>query len=150
MDFIRFVSLKTGEDYAPFFNKYLYETQLPVLGYRFTIEGDHIVLNYQWTGVEDGFRMPFCIRTKDKRAIRLVGTTTEQTATLENTEWFNFYNEWQGPEGLLITLILTIGQNGVGNDYLLNGFNLIRKTCHTCNDVSSPNCLLMRVAIIFT
>ena len=100
-DFINFVNRKTGEDYYPFFNKYLYETQLPVLSYQFTREDDHIILTYKWTGVEDGFKMPFCIRTNDNKAVRLAGTTTEQKVTLENTKWFNFYNEWLGLEGVV-------------------------------------------------
>ncbi len=99
-DFIDFVSMKTGEDYAPFFNKFLYEIKLPVLSYRFTCKDDHIMLIYKWTDVEDGFKMPFCIRTNDGRAVRMAGTTIEQTTTIENAEWFSFYNEWQDLDGV--------------------------------------------------
>jgi aminopeptidase N len=99
-DFIRFVNLKTGRDYTPFFDKYLYETRLPVLSYQFTREDDHLILTYKWIDVEDGFEMPFCIRTNNNKAVRLSGTTTEQKATIEDAEWFNFYNEWQDPDGV--------------------------------------------------
>jgi aminopeptidase N len=99
-DFIRFVSEKTGENYAPFFYKYLFETRLPVLSYSFTREDNNILLTCQWTEVEDGFSMPFCIRTNDGRAVRLDGTTTEKTITIENAAWFNFYNEWQDLKGV--------------------------------------------------
>jgi aminopeptidase N len=94
-DFINFVNLKTGEDYYPFFDKYLYEKQLPVLNYNFVKESEQTILTYRWSGVEDGFKMPFCIRTNNNKSVRLVGTTEEQKTILENTKWFNFYNEWQ-------------------------------------------------------
>lgn len=100
-DFINFVNQKTGEDYTAFFNKYLYEKELPVLSYHFTREDAHLILTYRWTGVEDGFKMPFCIQTNAKKAVRLDGTTTEQKVTLENTEWFHFYNEWLDLDGIL-------------------------------------------------
>ncbi|MFO7655445.1 MAG: M1 family metallopeptidase [Bacteroidales bacterium] len=100
-DFIDYVNKKTGENYFPFFNKYLYDKQLPVLSYRFSNKNDSLILNYKWTGVEEGFRMPFCIKTNDNRAIRLVGTTKEQQTVVENGFWFSFYNEWQSPEGVV-------------------------------------------------
>ncbi|MBN2612289.1 MAG: M1 family metallopeptidase [Bacteroidales bacterium] len=99
-DFINYVNKKTGDNYFPFFNKYLYDKELPVLSYSFTNKYDSIILRYKWTGVEQGFRMPFCIKTNDKRAIRLVATTGEQEAVIENASWFNFYNEWQSTDGV--------------------------------------------------
>jgi len=97
--FINFVNKETKENYTPFFKKYLYETRLPVLQYSFIADSGNLVFKYKWTEVEDGFRMPFCIETNVKKAIRLVGTTDEQQTVLENTSWFNFFNCWKGPAG---------------------------------------------------
>ena len=99
-DFIDYVNHKTGENFYPFFNKYLHDIKLPVLNYKFIHQNNNLVLTYKWTEVEDGFKMPFCIKTNDGQAIRLVGSTTEKQATLEDIEWFNFYNEWQDIEGV--------------------------------------------------
>ncbi len=99
-DFVDFVNQRTGEDHSAFFDKYLYDKKLPILSYRFEREDDDLILKYKWTGVKEGFKMPFCIRTNDNRAVRLVGTTAEQKATIENTEWFNFYNEWHDLDGV--------------------------------------------------
>ena len=99
-DFISFVNMKTGVDYTPFFKKYLYETSLPVLQYRIVKEDDRIVLKFRWTGVEEGFRMPFCIRTDEGNAFRLEGTTTEQEAAFAGVKWFSFYNELQDLDGV--------------------------------------------------
>ena len=97
--FIKFVNKETKENYYPFFKKYLYETRLPVLEYSFDTNPDNLVFRYKWTEVEEGFRMPFCIETGNKEAIRLVGTTYEQSIVLENVKWFNFFNQWKGPAG---------------------------------------------------
>ncbi len=99
-DFIDFVNQQTGEDYNPFFDKYLYDTKLPVLNYNFTAKGDSLVLTYKWTEVEKGFTMPFCIKTNDGRAVRLVGSTTEEKISLEDVNSFIFYNEWQDLDGV--------------------------------------------------
>lgn len=99
-DFIEFVNRETKDNYSAFFNKYLYDNRIPVLEYSFHKEPDELILKYKWTEVEDGFKMPFCIETNEKKAVRLLGTTKEQEIKLKNTSWFNFYNEWKGTEGV--------------------------------------------------
>jgi aminopeptidase N len=91
-DFVNFVNQATGEDYRPFFNKYLYETRLPVLEYRYARENGNLVLKYRWTEVEPGFRMPFGIGTNLKESFRLEGTTEWKEQQISDTDWFNFYN----------------------------------------------------------
>jgi aminopeptidase N len=98
-DFIRFVNQKTNSDYTPFFRKYLYDTQLPVLSYEYTHEDDNLVIKYRWIGVENGFFMPLCIETDDKESIRLVATTNWQEIIIPGAKWFNFYNLQKGYEG---------------------------------------------------
>ena len=98
--FIDFVNKLSGKDFSAFFDKYLYDTKLPVLKYKFHKENDKLVLTYRWDGVKEGFFMPFAIRTNDNKSIRLEATTHDQTVTLENVKWFDFYNEWQGYEGI--------------------------------------------------
>ena len=91
----------TKEDYCAFFNKYLYDTRLPVLEYSFGENQDDLIFTYKWAEVEDGFKMPFCIQTNEKKAIRLVGTTQEQEILLKNTSWFNFFNHWKSTDGIM-------------------------------------------------
>ena len=99
-DFVEFVNKYTKEDYWAFFNKYLYDTRLPVLEYSFDKNLDDLIFTYRWTEVEEGFKMPFCIQTNEKKAVRLVGTKQEQEILLKNTSWFNFINQWKGTEGI--------------------------------------------------
>jgi aminopeptidase N len=98
-DFITMVNNYTGNDYRPFFNKFLYDKALPVLSYSYENIGDKLIIKYKWAGVEDGFTMPFGIETSDNKAYRLEATTTERETIFENVSWFNFYNQWKGYEG---------------------------------------------------
>jgi aminopeptidase N len=91
-DFVNFVNQSTGEDYRPFFNKYLKETRLPVLEYRYARENGNLVLKYRWTETEAGFHMPFGIGTNRKESFRLEGTTDWKEQVINGTDWFNFYN----------------------------------------------------------
>ncbi len=99
-DFIELVNRKTKKDYNAFFNKYLYDSRLPVLEYSFRKNSDDLVFAFKWTGVEDGFEMPFCIETDKRKSVRFIGTTRQQEILLENTSWFNFFNKWNDPEGV--------------------------------------------------
>lgn len=99
-DFVEFVNKNTKEDYSAFFNKYIYDTRIPVLEYSFDLNQDDLIFTYKWTEVEEGFKMPFCIQTNEKKAVRLVGTTQVQEILFKNTSWFNFFNHWKGPEGI--------------------------------------------------
>ena len=99
-DFIEYVNHNTNDNYNAFFKKYLYDTRLPVLEYSFRNDSVDILFSYKWTEVEEGFKMPFCIETDNKNTIRLTGTTYEQNIKLENTSWFNFFNQWKGYEGV--------------------------------------------------
>lgn len=98
-DFIEYVNRYTNDDYTAFFNKFLYDTRLPVLEYSFRKDSAGLILSYKWTEVDKGFKMPFCIMTDNKKSIRLTGTTTKQEIKLEKTSWFNFYNLWRGYNG---------------------------------------------------
>jgi aminopeptidase N len=95
-DFIRFVNEYTGTDYTSFFDKYLFDTQLPVLTYVYKHVNDGILLKYRWTGVEDGFTMPFGISNEKKEGMRLSGTTAWQEITIPESRWFSFYNLYSG------------------------------------------------------
>lgn len=98
-DFIAYVNRITGEDHTAFFNKYLYDTALPVLSYAYARVDGNLSLRFRWTGVEAGFRMPFGIETSAREAMRLVADTTWQEITLPETYWFNFYNLRKGYAG---------------------------------------------------
>jgi aminopeptidase N len=98
-DFIRFVNQAAGYDLTPFFDKYLYDTKLPVLAYRYYQENNELVFRYCWTGVETGFVMPFGIETNTKESLRLVADTDWQEIRLPGIKWFNFFTIWKGYEG---------------------------------------------------
>jgi aminopeptidase N len=98
-DFVAFVNRYTASDYTAFFNIYLYDTRLPVLDYTFTNDLGDLVMKYRWTGVEEGFIMPFGIATSNKESLRLVADTSWKEVRIPQTAWFNFYNIWKGYEG---------------------------------------------------
>ncbi len=98
-DFINYVDKQTGESYDAFFDKYLHDNRLPVLTYSYHKEGDDIVFTYKWEQVEEGFKMPFALSLDNDNAIRLEGTTSDQTIRLKNTSTFNFFNQYLGYKG---------------------------------------------------
>ncbi len=98
-DFVKFVNHYTHADYTAFFTKYLYDTKLPVLEYEFSMEQGNLKLRYRWTGVEDGFVMPFGISTSNNQSLRLVADCTWREVALTGASWFNFYNLWSGYQG---------------------------------------------------
>jgi aminopeptidase N len=98
-DFVKFVNRYTSLDLTAFFNKYLYDTRLPVLEYSFAEDQGDLVLKYRWTGVEAGFIMPFGVETNTKESLRLQADTSFKEVRLNGTSWFNFYNLWKGYVG---------------------------------------------------
>ncbi|MBN1597994.1 MAG: M1 family metallopeptidase [Bacteroidales bacterium] len=98
--FIAFVNNATGENYDPLFNKFLYHTDLPVLYYTYTREGDNLRLRFKWTEVEQGFRMPFSIITfgEQERSARFDADTKEKEIVLEDVSSFNFFSMHHTPE----------------------------------------------------
>ena len=72
---------------------------MPVLAYTYRMSNGDLILKYRWTGVEEGFIMPFGIATDKKESLRLEATTSWQEIRLPETAWFNFYNLWKGYEG---------------------------------------------------
>jgi aminopeptidase N len=98
-DFVKMVNQYTEDNYDAFFKIFLYDIKLPVLSYSFERVGQDMLFKYKWTGIETGFKMVFGIETDKKVSYRLMGTAEEQEILLENTSWFNFYNQWKGYEG---------------------------------------------------
>jgi len=100
-NFVDFVDSMTGDNYMPFFNKFLYETTLPVLKYKYERMGDSTLLSYKWAEVENGFKMPVCIKVNDKKSMRLDVTTEWQTILLEDAKKFGIYTQWSEDDGAL-------------------------------------------------
>lgn len=98
-DFVNYVNILTGKDFTAFFNIYLYDTKLPVLSYSYSVDQSDLILKYRWTGVEEGFTMPFGIESGNRESYRLVADTSWRETRIPDTEWFNFYNLWKGYEG---------------------------------------------------
>lgn len=79
--FIAFVEKATGKDWGPFFEQYLYRTDLPVLVYRLERQDGELVLFYRWETPVEGFDMPVLVgRAGNYR--RLPCTTDWQKAEL--------------------------------------------------------------------
>ncbi len=98
-DFVNFVNQYTNSDFTAFFRKYLFDTKLPVLEYEFSTNQEDLKFRYRWTGVNEGFVMPFGISTNNKESMRLVADCSWREITLPGTAWFNFYNLWRGYQG---------------------------------------------------
>jgi aminopeptidase N len=95
-DFIRHVRDYTNTDYADFFNKFLFETDPPVLSCSYSLDRKNtLTFNYRWTRVGPGFSMPFCIAINNKEYIRLNATTFPQTFSYENVKSFFLPNEYR-------------------------------------------------------
>jgi aminopeptidase N len=100
-NFVDFVDSITGDNYNPFFNKFLYETTLPVLKYKYERMGDSVQFSYKWADVENGFKMPVCIKVNDSLSIRLDVNTDWHTILLENAAKFGIYTQWSDDVGAL-------------------------------------------------
>ena len=98
-DFILMVNNFTGKNYTPFFKKFLYDKNLPVLLYNYKKEGKDIVITFQWDEVDPGFEMPFCIYSNNK-CFLLNATVEPQSIVLTNTNTFSFFNQWMGTENV--------------------------------------------------
>jgi hypothetical protein len=72
---------------------------LPVLSYSYSSGHGDLILKYRWTGVEEGFVMPFGIMTNSKESFRLLADTGWQETRIPDSAWFSFYNPWNGYAG---------------------------------------------------
>ena len=70
-----------------------------MLEYTYGVEDGNLILHYRWTGVDEGFIMPFGIETSKGESLRLVAEASWKETRLEHAEWFNFYNLWKGYSG---------------------------------------------------
>jgi aminopeptidase N len=92
-DFVHFAHDFTGTANTDFFNKFLYDTDPPVLKYNFTLENDTLRFYYKWTGVGENFSMPFSITINNKSNFRLIGTTEYQIFETGGVKSFYLPNE---------------------------------------------------------
>jgi len=92
-DFVNFVNTKTNKDYTDFFNKFLYDTDPPVLQYSYTLENNTLILYYMWVNVDNNFTMPFSITINDNKNYRLNGTSVNQIFKIENVKSFYLPNK---------------------------------------------------------
>ncbi|MFK5855576.1 MAG: M1 family metallopeptidase [Bacteroidota bacterium] len=92
-DFIEFANDYLGYDNSDFFNKFLYDTEPPILQYDFTYENNILIFNYKWINVGEDFTMPFSITFNNSYNHRMVGTTTSTSMKFENVSSFYLPNE---------------------------------------------------------
>jgi len=97
-DFTSWVNKYTGKNYTPFFAKFLYDKNLPVLEYSYLKKGNDIIMKYRWTEVDNGFTLPVCIATNSDKNYMLNATTEIQETILKNVSSFHFYTPWLEPD----------------------------------------------------
>ena len=91
--FIKFVNEYTGKDFIPFFAKFLYDTELPILYYTFKRKPEGLLIRYKWNQVGAGFEMPFSIRMfPGGETYRLEAKTNMQEILIPGADSFIFYN----------------------------------------------------------
>jgi aminopeptidase N len=114
-DFINYTNAYTQNDYSPLFQKFLYDTNLPVLYYQYERKGNDILLRYKWSEVVPGFVMPFSIKIfNSDESLRLLATTEEQEVILQDADSFFFYQSVQSPKGCPangLTYFWTLNEN---------------------------------------
>ena len=82
----------THTNLTPFFNKFLYDTKLPVLKYNIQKENGTITLIYKWDEVDPGFTMPFPVVDGKNQPHIITGTTDIAHTRLNNVEMIRFIN----------------------------------------------------------
>lgn len=100
-DFVNFVNDYTQRDLSAFFNKFLYDSEPPILVCSFKIENKTLSFSYRWVNVGKNFEMPFCIAVNDNEYIRLNGTTYTQFYTHNGVKSFFLPNEFNFDETLM-------------------------------------------------
>lgn len=100
-DFVNLVNKYTNHDFSDFFNKFLYDSDPPVLLCRYTLKNRHLSFTYMWMNVGRNFEMPFCIAVNDNEYLRLNGTTSLQTFSRDNVKSFFLPNEYRFDEELV-------------------------------------------------
>jgi len=95
IDFINHVNNYTGKDYTDFFNKFLYDTEPPILEYEFVLKDNILRIKYKWDNVGEGFTMPFSITINEKFNYRLEGSANYRVVSFSNVEKFYIPNEKQ-------------------------------------------------------
>ena len=100
-DFVNLVNKHTNRVSSDFFNKFLYDSEPPVLLCRFTIKNKQLSFTYMWMNVGRDFEMPFCVAVNDSEYLRLNGTTSLQTFSRDNVKSFFLPNEYRFDEELV-------------------------------------------------
>jgi len=88
-----YVNRITGKNFDDFFHKFLYDTEPPVLEYRYTLSNDTLVLNAKWIRSGDIFSMPFCLMINDETCIRLEADVQEKEFRIPGVKKFSLVNE---------------------------------------------------------
>jgi aminopeptidase N len=93
--FIKMAGSYSGMNLEPFFHKFLYDTDPPVLSYNIFYEKDSdIILAYKWNNVEPGFTMPFSVADNKNKAYALSGTSSKSFTRFENIEFIKFITQF--------------------------------------------------------
>ncbi|MBR9920203.1 MAG: M1 family metallopeptidase [Bacteroidetes bacterium] len=90
-DFTRFVNDKTGKDFGPFFEQYLWYPRPPVLEYRLTEIEDELVVEYRWKADVAAFDMPVKMGTPGNLKYYQPKTGAFQRLMLKDTRKEDFF-----------------------------------------------------------
>ncbi len=86
-DVIDFVNTCTKRNFTPFFEQYLYYTDLPIFEYSIEQKRKKTKLRYRWKADITNFNMPLLVGEKDNY-IQIYPTTEWQSITLEEVDDF--------------------------------------------------------------
>jgi len=87
-DFLAYFRQNYQNDLGDFFDVFLFGEDPPVLEYSYTLAFGTLLFNYHWTGVGEGFEMPFTLVVNDSTCVRLEGTTSVQYYTFQGANTF--------------------------------------------------------------
>jgi len=92
--FKNFVNRFSGKNLNAYFKKFLYQTDIPQLKYKFKVINDTLNLYYQWNNVEEGFQMPFSIFTDNGKIIRINASSDLNLIKIPGCRFFYFINQY--------------------------------------------------------
>lgn len=96
-EFINYTNQYFQKNYTHFFKKYLYDTEPPVLHYRYDRTMDSLEFTFWFENVGASFELPFILNVDGQESYRFVGKVKQQTVKLPGTEIFfpneNFLND---------------------------------------------------------
>lgn len=90
--FTEMATLYSNLNLEPFFDKFLYSSQPPILTYNLLIDNNDIIFIYKWSNVKPGFIMPFEVSDNNGNLYSLSGLADVSNRRIENAKSIKFMN----------------------------------------------------------